>query len=138
MDFAKDEIVPDIIDEGPLGTLEVKYGSVQLKLGDEKTPAETGKKPSVTWKADPNKFYMLVMIGMCIMDMLLFVCPRGTHICAPACMSAHTRQEQKFCTNKTKSKVLMLFVDQNAMFFLMVHCFCCKSNIMYRKWIQLY
>ncbi len=57
------------------------------------------------------------------------------HICIPVCICTYSSaiQEQKSHTNKTKCKKLMLFLDQNFLFFRVVHIFWCKSNVMYRK-----
>jgi hypothetical protein len=65
--------------------------------------------------------------------MLRFVCMGGMPICIPACLYSHALQGQKSHRNKTKYKISMLFLDQNYIFFPMVHFFCCTSNIMYRR-----
>jgi hypothetical protein len=65
----------------------------------------------------------------------------GLFVCA-ACKYAYRFvsismlfQSRNCIQKKTKCRILMLFIDQH---FPMVHLFCCKSNIMYRKWIKLF
>jgi len=55
-------IVPDVIDEAPKALIEVKYVSgVAAKEGNVLTPTQVKDTPNVTWEADPNKFYALLL-----------------------------------------------------------------------------
>lgn len=57
-------IVPKVIDVAPVNTMTVKYGKHKtVNYGNELTPAETEHQPTVSWHADKDCLYTLVMIG---------------------------------------------------------------------------
>ncbi|XP_036325333.1 protein D2-like [Rhagoletis pomonella] len=56
-------IVPDIIDVIPKARLEVSYPSgAKVELGKEITPIEVKDEPTVTWEADNDALYTLIMV----------------------------------------------------------------------------
>ncbi|XP_054726080.1 phosphatidylethanolamine-binding protein homolog F40A3.3-like [Anastrepha obliqua] len=56
-------IIPDIIDTKPKALLEVNYPSgVKADLGKELTPTQVKDQPTVTWKAESDALYTLVMV----------------------------------------------------------------------------
>ncbi|XP_067629736.1 phosphatidylethanolamine-binding protein homolog F40A3.3 [Eurosta solidaginis] len=61
MDFAS--IIPDVIDTRPTGLVEVSYSSgVKVEAGKELTPTQVKDQPEVTWKADSDALYTLIMV----------------------------------------------------------------------------
>ncbi|ODM89615.1 Phosphatidylethanolamine-binding protein 1 [Orchesella cincta] len=57
----KEKIVPDVIDTAPKAVLNVKYGALEVKLGNTLTPTQVKSPPTITWNADPKKFYLLCL-----------------------------------------------------------------------------
>jgi hypothetical protein len=57
------QVLPDVINTLPKEELSVSYGSNGVKLGNVLTPTQVQNPPTVTWAADPNKVYVLCMIG---------------------------------------------------------------------------
>ncbi|XP_036324301.1 protein D3-like [Rhagoletis pomonella] len=56
-------ITPDIIDTKPEAWLEVSYPSgTKVELGKELTPTQVKDEPTVTWEADNDALYTLLMI----------------------------------------------------------------------------
>lgn len=56
-------IVPDIIDITPGAIVEVTYaGDVKVELGKELTPTQVKDQPDVTWAAEENSLYTLLMV----------------------------------------------------------------------------
>lgn len=55
--------MPDIIDEAPAKSVEVKYkkSNKEAKLGNELTPKDVRETPEVTFEADHDAFYTLIM-----------------------------------------------------------------------------
>ncbi|GAB0097633.1 Phosphatidylethanolamine-binding protein [Sergentomyia squamirostris] len=61
--FKTSELVPDVIASPPGALLEVKYPSgVNVNLGNELTPTNVKDIPSVTWEANPEHFYTLLLL----------------------------------------------------------------------------
>ncbi|CAL8143639.1 unnamed protein product [Orchesella dallaii] len=59
--MVKEEVVPDVLDAVPKAVLGLKYGTIEVKLGNMLTPTQVKTPPTVTWNADSNKFYLLCM-----------------------------------------------------------------------------
>ncbi|XP_055551535.1 protein D3-like [Wyeomyia smithii] len=60
--FLEHEIVSDVISEAPTGLVKVSYPSgKEVSLGNELTPTQVKDKPTVSWDAEPNAFYTLIM-----------------------------------------------------------------------------
>ncbi|ODM89617.1 Phosphatidylethanolamine-binding protein F40A3.3 [Orchesella cincta] len=57
----KEKIVPEVIDTAPKAVLNVKYGALEVKLGNTLTPTQVKSPPTITWNADPKKFYLLCL-----------------------------------------------------------------------------
>lgn len=56
-------IIPDIIDTKPGTVAKVVYpGDVKVELGKELTPTQVKDTPEVTWEADDNSLYTLLMV----------------------------------------------------------------------------
>ncbi|XP_050341435.1 phosphatidylethanolamine-binding protein homolog F40A3.3-like isoform X1 [Bactrocera neohumeralis] len=56
-------IVPDIIDIKPKGLLQVNYPSgVKVELGKELTPTQVKDQPTVSWGAEDDALYTLIMV----------------------------------------------------------------------------
>ncbi|XP_049304328.1 protein D1-like isoform X1 [Bactrocera dorsalis] len=56
-------IVPDIIDNKPKGLLQVTYSSgVKVELGKELTPTQVKDQPTVSWEAEDDVLYTLIMV----------------------------------------------------------------------------
>lgn len=56
------KIVPDVIDVAPKATLQVSYPSgVVVDFGNELTPTQVKDQPTVTWEADDDCYYTLIM-----------------------------------------------------------------------------
>ena len=70
----KHEVVPDVIQKAPAGTVDVNYGTLGVKLGNVLTPTQVQNPPTVTWTADPSKFYLLCMTGMYGLWAVYFIC----------------------------------------------------------------
>ena len=61
MDF--NSIIPDIIDIAPKTIIKITYPSgVTVDLGNELTPTNVKDQPEVSWSAEANAFYTLLMI----------------------------------------------------------------------------
>ncbi|ODM89618.1 Phosphatidylethanolamine-binding protein F40A3.3, partial [Orchesella cincta] len=58
----KEQIVPDVLDVIPKAVLEVKYGNLEVKLGNILTPTEVKSPPNIIWNVDSKKLYLLCMI----------------------------------------------------------------------------
>ncbi|XP_066137887.1 protein D3-like [Euwallacea fornicatus] len=63
LDFTANEIVPDVIVKAPDHLLEVKYNKSKkvVHLGNELAPIDVREQPIITFDADPDDFYTLVM-----------------------------------------------------------------------------
>ncbi|XP_058467298.1 protein D3-like [Malaya genurostris] len=62
MAFEENGIVPDVIAESPQALLQVSYPSgLKINLGNELTPTQVKHQPSVSWEAEPNALYTLIM-----------------------------------------------------------------------------
>jgi len=60
--MAKEQIVPDVIDQVPKSVLSIQYGDLKVNLGNELTPTQVKNPPNFSWEgADPKKFYVLCM-----------------------------------------------------------------------------
>lgn len=59
--FLTDKVVPDVIAFKPNELTEVKWGNVEATCGNTLTPTQMKEQPTVTWDADPNAFYTLIM-----------------------------------------------------------------------------
>jgi len=60
--FKEHKLVPDVLKVAPPEIAEVEYISgKKCELGNELTPTEAKDLPKVTWNADPDAFYTLVM-----------------------------------------------------------------------------
>ncbi|XP_046964377.1 protein D3-like [Vanessa cardui] len=60
--FQTNAIVSDVIPKAPSCLVKVKYPSgVEVKLGNELTPTQVKDVPTVTWEAEANSYYVLVM-----------------------------------------------------------------------------
>ncbi|OXU26686.1 hypothetical protein TSAR_012584 [Trichomalopsis sarcophagae] len=55
------KIDPELIDNAPNETIEIKYGDKEVKLGNEFTPSETKEIPEVHYKHEGGVLYTLVM-----------------------------------------------------------------------------
>jgi len=53
--------VVQLLDTAPKAVLNVKYGNLEVKLGNALKPTQVKNPPTVTWNADPNKLYLLCM-----------------------------------------------------------------------------
>jgi len=60
-EMEKEQVAPDVIDAVPKAVLDVKYGDLAVKLGNDLTPTQVKNPPTVTWAADANKLYLLCM-----------------------------------------------------------------------------
>jgi len=60
-EMEKEQIVPEVIDAAPKTVLDVKYGDLAVKLGNELTPTQVKNPPNITWNADAKKLYALCM-----------------------------------------------------------------------------
>ncbi|XP_055904754.1 protein D3-like [Eupeodes corollae] len=57
----KNEVIPDVVSQGPKAELRVKYDRKAVHLGNVLTPTQTKNKPDiVSWKFDNNAFYTLI------------------------------------------------------------------------------
>ncbi len=65
--MSKDEIkqhgiITDVLDDfNPEVQLNVSYGGSQVQLGNELTPTEVQNKPNVSYQADDNTLYTLIL-----------------------------------------------------------------------------
>ena len=60
-------IFPEVIPIAPENTafLSVSYPSgAEVNLGEEVTPMQAKRKPTVSWEADPESLYCLLFIGI--------------------------------------------------------------------------
>lgn len=56
-------LTPTVIDAVPADLLSVTYpNNVVVECGTELKPAQVENEPTVTWSADPGKYYLLLMI----------------------------------------------------------------------------
>jgi len=56
------EVVPDVIDNEPKGEVKIKYGSNEVKFGNELTPTAVKDIPdTISWPTDPGVLYTLCM-----------------------------------------------------------------------------
>lgn len=56
-------IIPDIIDTKPGALVEVSYGGgVKVELSKELTPTQVKDQPQVTWDAEADALYTLLMV----------------------------------------------------------------------------
>lgn len=61
--FTSNEIVADVISNPPEQALNVKFTKTEktVNLGNEIAPVDVKEQPKVTYKANPNDFYTLIM-----------------------------------------------------------------------------
>ncbi|TKR57511.1 hypothetical protein L596_030765 [Steinernema carpocapsae] len=60
--FQKHEVIPDVLKTAPLKVAKVVYDSgVEVNLGAELTPTQVKNPPTVTWEANPEALYCLVL-----------------------------------------------------------------------------
>lgn len=60
--FTTNEIVPDILDDGPKELLRVSYSSgLKLDIGSELTPTQVKDQPNVEYEGDNDAFYTLLL-----------------------------------------------------------------------------
>jgi len=58
----KGGVIPDVLgDFHPATELTIHYDKGEAKGGNEMTPADTQKEPKVSWTADSNSLYALIM-----------------------------------------------------------------------------
>ncbi|KAH8381923.1 hypothetical protein KR009_001051 [Drosophila setifemur] len=58
-----DDIVPDVVDAVPAGTLKVTYGDNEVKQGNELTPTQVKDQPIVSWSGfDGEELFTLLMV----------------------------------------------------------------------------
>lgn len=56
-------VVPDAIDHVPSSKIMVVYpGGKEVEFGKELTPTEVKEQPTVSWEANPEKLYTLMMV----------------------------------------------------------------------------
>ncbi|KAF7269065.1 hypothetical protein GWI33_017823 [Rhynchophorus ferrugineus] len=56
-------VVPDAIDHVPSSKITVVYsGGKEVEFGKELTPTEVKEQPTVSWEANPEKLYTLMMV----------------------------------------------------------------------------
>ncbi|KAF2895553.1 hypothetical protein ILUMI_10617 [Ignelater luminosus] len=62
--FIANKIVPDVIDVAPLEKLEVSYlkSNKKIDLGNELKPIDTSEPPAISYEADSDSFYTLMMV----------------------------------------------------------------------------
>lgn len=61
--FERSEIVPDVLDVPPTNILDVEYeNGVIVNLGKEITPTQVKDHPKVTYNANPDDYYTLLMV----------------------------------------------------------------------------
>ncbi|XP_058812159.1 protein D3-like [Topomyia yanbarensis] len=60
--FVGNGIIPDVIAVAPPAIVKVSFPSGhEVNLGNELTPTQVKDQPSVSWDADPNALYTLIM-----------------------------------------------------------------------------
>ena len=61
--MVSNQVVPDVIDQAPQLTIEVKYGSGKfMNLGAELTPTQVKNQPEmVAWRSEPSCYYTLCL-----------------------------------------------------------------------------
>ncbi|GAB0097631.1 Phosphatidylethanolamine-binding protein [Sergentomyia squamirostris] len=60
--FQSFEVVPDVVASAPESPVEVKYPSgVEVNFGNELTPTDVKDIPYVSWKANAEDYYTLIM-----------------------------------------------------------------------------
>ncbi|XP_055678084.1 protein D3-like [Lutzomyia longipalpis] len=60
--FQSSEVVPDVVASAPNKPIEIKYPSgVEVNFGNELTPTDVKDIPYVTWDANPDDYYTLIM-----------------------------------------------------------------------------
>ncbi|XP_075148650.1 protein D3-like [Haematobia irritans] len=60
--FKDNEIVPDVIPQAPSILLKVSYDNgLKADKGNELTPTQVQKQPTVEWSADDNEYFTLIM-----------------------------------------------------------------------------
>jgi len=55
------QVVPDVISTVPGRQVTVEYESAFVDFGNVLTPTQVKDKPKVSWTAEPNRFYTLIM-----------------------------------------------------------------------------
>lgn len=56
-------VIPDVVNETPAHVLNVTYGKNVVEIGKVLTPTDVKDQPTVTWQAEPDKYYTLCMTG---------------------------------------------------------------------------
>ncbi|XP_059620801.1 protein D3-like [Phlebotomus argentipes] len=60
--FKDFEVVPDVLDTAPENPIEIKYPSgVEVNYGNELTPTDVKDIPYVTWSANSEDYYTLIL-----------------------------------------------------------------------------
>ncbi|XP_030754179.1 protein D2-like [Sitophilus oryzae] len=59
--FTEHQIVPDVIDQPPTQTATVTYPKAKVNLGNEIGPVNVRQQPQVTYPAEKNAYYTLIM-----------------------------------------------------------------------------
>ncbi|XP_046580935.1 protein D2-like isoform X1 [Haliotis rubra] len=59
--FKKDGVVPDVIDAAPQKQLRISYGTKIVEPGMVLTPTDVKDLPVITFDAEPDAFYTLIM-----------------------------------------------------------------------------
>lgn len=60
--FKKHGVVPDVIHTAPVAVAKIDYKSgVKADLGNVLTPTQVKDRPTVTWDAEPNTLYTLLL-----------------------------------------------------------------------------
>jgi len=58
-----DDIVPDVLDAVPAGTIKVIYGDdLEVKQGNELTPTQVKDQPIVSWSGLEGKSNLLTLL----------------------------------------------------------------------------
>ncbi|XP_050497216.1 protein D3-like isoform X2 [Diabrotica virgifera virgifera] len=59
----KEQVVPDVIDQVPEHVVEVQYpGGEKVDFGNELTPTQVKPQPTITWPADSDSYYTVLMV----------------------------------------------------------------------------
>ncbi|KAL4002382.1 Hippocampal cholinergic neurostimulating peptide [Acanthocheilonema viteae] len=60
--FKKHQVVPDVVSTAPTKLITIDYSSgVKANLGNELTPTQVKDEPKVSWEADAESLYTLVL-----------------------------------------------------------------------------
>lgn len=60
--FTKHEVVPDVIEIAPSEILQISYpGELSVNEGNELTPTQVKKKPTLKWTSKDDELYTVIM-----------------------------------------------------------------------------